>query len=81
MSLRALSQNTLFPYLLHTRLTKANWFFAGKMTLTGMGVWLLVRASDHPQHRGPSALTLLRLCFFGYATLMAWHLILVGRLT
>lgn len=57
------------------------WFFAGKMTLTGMGVWLLVRASDHPQHRGPSALTLLRLCFFGYATLMAWHLILVGRLT
>ena len=48
------------------------------MTLTGMGVWLLVRAITHSI---VGRVLDVVVAMFGYATLMAWHLILVGRLT
>ncbi len=78
LSLGAREANPIMAYLINMGTI---WFFAGKLTLTGCGVYLLIRASRSPNHRGPGALTLLRWCFFGYAVLMAWHLILVGRLT
>ena len=69
------------PLMAHLIDMGVGWFFAGKLALTLGGVVLLILASQAPSHRGPSALTLLRLCFFCYAALMAWHLFLVGRLS
>lgn len=78
LTLGAREANPLMAYLIQMG---NGYFFAGKLSLTGAGVYLLIRASRAGTHRGPSALTLLRWCFFGYATLMVWHLILVGQLS
>lgn len=56
------------------------WFLSGKLALTAGGVALLLLAGDRPS-RGPTPLTILRICFFGYAALMVWHLVLYGRLS
>lgn len=56
------------------------WFLSGKLTLTAGGVALLMLAGDRP-NRGPSPLTILRCCFFGYAALMVWHVVLYGQLS
>lgn len=76
LELGATEANPIMAYLIE----RGDWAFVmGKLALTGGGVFLLIRASEHP-NRGPSPRTLLRLCFFGYAALMAWHLYLYGKL-
>lgn len=77
LALGAREANPLMAYLIEMG---DLWFVSGKLTLTAGGVALLMFASVRP-NRGPSPLVILRLCFFSYAGLMAWHLILLGRLS
>ena len=77
LDLGATEANPVMAYLIE----RGDWaFLMGKLMLTAGGVYLLIRASEHPS-RGPSPLTLLRCCFFGYACLMVWHLYLYGKLS